>query len=356
MRGVLRCMALANMLRQLARGAMIEGDWLPPATSEAVELELKQQAVRKASGREKKHLHNIARRQKWTPYQSAYLEHVKLCVIGDAYKWPRRIYSGDDKAACAWDCYRRASMLEPLAAELLRHGVPGDFLEAGVLNGGVSIFMAALLRAHGELGRRQMWVADSFAGMPSQEYSARFASSASGRSAGIPAADLAGAMLGKKFAAGKLIGTLETVEANFRRNLLPFPAIAGNHSCGQSGGADAIPPDIQFVKGFFNETLPGKVKRLALLRIDSDIFSSIYETLEALYPLLSNGGFVVFDDWKIPQAQAAAVLYRKRYQINHPIWGSDSDNEPPFWSLDRMAFWQKGGDSTVRSRSRLNAQ
>ena len=40
--------------------------------------------------------------------------------------------------ACAWDCIHRAIMLEPLAANVLKNGVKGDFLEAGVASGGVS--------------------------------------------------------------------------------------------------------------------------------------------------------------------------------------------------------------------------
>ena len=133
-----------------------------------------------------------------------------------------------------------------------------------------------------------------------------------------------------------------------RQHLLPFDS-----NCSNAAGAQGseVPDGIHFVKGFFNETLPGPVRQLSLLRLDSDIFVSIYESLDKLYPLLSHGGFVVFDDWKIPQARAAALLYRQRHGIQGPIWGSDQDNAPPFWSLDRMAFWQKGGDST-RARRR----
>ena len=56
------------------------------------------------------------------------------------------------------------------------------------------------------------------------------------------------------------------------------------------------------VPGWFNETLPTMpergLKRIAILRVDSDIYSSIMETLQALYPKLSAGGYVVFDDYK----------------------------------------------------------
>ena len=41
-------------------------------------------------------------------------------------------------------------MLEPLLAEVLRDGVPGDVVEAGVYKGGVSIALAAMLHARDE--------------------------------------------------------------------------------------------------------------------------------------------------------------------------------------------------------------
>jgi len=37
-------------------------------------------------------------------------------------------------------------------------------------------------------------------------------------------------------------------------------------------------------------------------------YASIYETLTAMYPLLSMGGYVVFDDWKFVQARGAIMV------------------------------------------------
>jgi len=104
----------------------------------------------------------------WKPEQRKYAEAVKKCVIGEGRMAPASNHEGDPKAPCQWDCYRRASMLEPLVAEILQRGVPGDFVEAGVYRGGISVFMAALLRSAGVLGdtpsagQRRMWLADSF--------------------------------------------------------------------------------------------------------------------------------------------------------------------------------------------------
>jgi len=43
--------------------------------------------------------------------------------------------------------------------------VPADVIEAGAWRGGATIFMRAVLKAHGVTDRR-VWVADSFAGLP----------------------------------------------------------------------------------------------------------------------------------------------------------------------------------------------
>ena len=308
-----------------------------------------------AMSKEYRHLYNMAREQKWTPSQYAYLERIKNSIIGSTNRYSRRLVAGDPMAPCAWDCYRRATMLEPLAHEIFATNVPGDFLEAGVLYGGVSIFMAALLRAAGQLGSRRMYIADSFEGMPpATSYSASFAGSEVGRAINMTDGSLLGNMQGK-YRDGKLKGTLDLVKANVRKHLPTFDA-----GCASAAGLPAaeVPEGVHFLKGFFNESLPGPVKSVSLLRLDSDIFTSIYESLDKLYPLLSPGGFVVFDDWKITQARAAALLYRQRHGIKGPIWGSDQDNAPPFWSLDRIAFWQKGGDSTraVRVARAANAQ
>ena len=98
---------------------------------------------------------------------------------------------------------------------------------------------------------------------------------------------------------------------------------------------------VRFLPGFFNETLPGPVKQLALLRLDSDLFASTFETLEKMYPLISHGGWVVLDDWKISQARCAVILFRKRQNISAPIFMSSMYTSHPFQTLDEIAFWQK---------------
>ena len=137
------------------------------------------------SAEEVSELSRLAQQQQWTEEQLAFLNASKTCVIGRAKAFPIRNV-GDPEAACQWDCWRRATMLEPLAWDVLHNGIAGDFIEAGVYKGGISVHMEALLHAfytlrgataHAPRERvRQMWLADSFGGLPpSKAYIRQFA-------------------------------------------------------------------------------------------------------------------------------------------------------------------------------------
>lgn len=63
---------------------------------------------------------------------------------------------------------RRLEHLQWCAERVFEDGVTGDFLEAGVCQGGASIFMRALQVAYDI--DRVMWVADSFQGLPAPDH------------------------------------------------------------------------------------------------------------------------------------------------------------------------------------------
>jgi hypothetical protein len=55
---------------------------------------------------------------------------------------------------------------------------------------------------------------------------------------------------------------------------------------------------LHFVRGAVEETLPGNApEQLALLRLDTDWYESTRHELEHLYPLLSDGGVLIVDDY-----------------------------------------------------------
>lgn len=248
--------------------------------------------------------------------------------------------------ACAWDCVHRAMMLEPLVADVLMNNVKGDFLEAGVASGGISIHMTAMLLAARLLGdasdgrRRKMWVADSFSGLPPpRDYIDAFARHRGASSDASLAKGLHRMHWSDRkariWSGGEFASSDARVARNFR-TVLPKSLISQGRL---SGGG--LPRGVHFLKGLFNESLPGPVTTLALLRADSDLYTSIYETLAALYSRLSDGGYVVFDDWPISQARQAVFHFRREHGITTPIICAGPTAPPPFQVIHLLAFWKK---------------
>jgi O-methyltransferase len=55
---------------------------------------------------------------------------------------------------------------------------------------------------------------------------------------------------------------------------------------------------VKFLKGWFSQTLStAPIQRLAVLRIDSDMYHSTLDVLNALYGRISPGGYVIIDDY-----------------------------------------------------------
>ena len=152
--------------------------------------------------------------------------------------------------------------LERCASRVFADGVPGDFLEAGACHGGASIFLRALQVAYGEEGRAT-WVADSFAGVPAPDH-------AVDREHELDLTEERHPWM----AAG-----LEAVRDNFATY-------------------DLLSDNVRFLPGLFADTLPSApVERLAILRLDGDLYASTRDTLTALYDRVSPGGFVIVDDY-----------------------------------------------------------
>src|SRR5271165_1505807 len=59
----------------------------------------------------------------------------------------------------------RLDNLQNCILDILRSGIPGDLIEAGVWRGGAVIFMRGVLKAYGDC-HRVVWAADSFEGLP----------------------------------------------------------------------------------------------------------------------------------------------------------------------------------------------
>jgi hypothetical protein len=189
---------------------------------------------------------------------------------------------------------RRLENVEDCIRRVLEDRVPGDLIETGVWRGGTCIFMRAVLQAF-DVRDRSVWVADSFAGMPQPEQlqHADDRELAAHRHNAVIATDLA------------------TVRANFARY-------------------DLLDGQVVFLPGWFRDTLPSApIDRLAILRLDGDLYESTMDALVHLYPKVSPGGFVIIDDYHLPVCRAAVDDWRARHGVPDPI--QDIDGLGAFW-------------------------
>jgi O-methyltransferase len=90
---------------------------------------------------------------------------------------------------------------------------------------------------------------------------------------------------------------------------------------------------VNFLQGFFSTTLrTAPIARLAILRVDADLYESTMDVLESLYPKLSPGGYAIFDDYQnLSDCRRAIDQYRLRHNASEPIQTIDS----------RALFWRK---------------
>ena len=188
---------------------------------------------------------------------------------------------------------KRLRNLRSLISQVLEDRIPGDFIETGVWRGGACIYMRALLMAYGATDRR-VWVADSFAGLPPpnpERYPAD-----------------AGSILHK---IGLIAVSLEEVKKNFAKY-------------------DMLDEQVVFLNGWFKDTLPhAPIEKLAILRLDGDMYESTTQALDSLYPKLSPGGFVIIDDYILIPCRKAVDDFRARNGIADIV--QDIDGIASFW-------------------------
>ncbi|MCY7389130.1 MAG: TylF/MycF family methyltransferase [Burkholderiales bacterium] len=197
----------------------------------------------------------------------------------------------------------RMNNLQQCVVDVIDRKIAGDFIEAGVWRGGLTIFMRAVLEACGET-ERCVWVADSFEGLPvpdAEKYP-------------LEAAAHAGPVMTKSF--DHFSCSLDQVKENFSKFHL-------------------LDDRVHFIKGWFKDTLPiAPIQRLAIIRLDGDYFESTMEGLVNLYPKLSPGGFIIIDDYGEDEwtyCRQAVDQYRASNQIDAPLIEVDS----------KCFYWQK---------------
>lgn len=192
---------------------------------------------------------------------------------------------------------KRLDNLRFCVEDVLERNIPGDFLEAGAWRGGATIFMRSILKAHGVTDRK-VWVADSFEGLPPsnpEKYPAD------------EGWDLSGIE--------ELAVDIDTVKKNFDRYGL-------------------LDDQVVFLKGWFKDTFPdAPIESLAILRVDADLYESTMDALKYLYDKVSEGGYIIIDDYGLLPCAKAVQDFRAERGIDSELMKID-------WT---GRYWMKGG-------------
>lgn len=193
---------------------------------------------------------------------------------------------GRDWPTCAHTMIgmKRLDNLQYCVEDVLARSVLGDLMETGVWRGGATIFMRAILKAYA-VKDRLVWVADSFEGLP------------------VPNPEKYPADTGDR-------------HHEFRELAVPLDRVKSNFA--KYGLLDN---QVRLLKGWFRDTLPNAaVDKLAVLRLDGDMYESTMDALVHLYPKVSKGGYVIIGDYgAIPNCRQAVNGFREAQGITDEI-------------------------------------
>lgn len=146
-------------------------------------------------------------------------------------------------------------------------GIAGDFVECGVWRGGGCVFAKAVVNELGD--DRRVFGCDSFDGLP-------------------------------RPTVGDSKNDSHHTFSPLAVSLNEVKLRAAKYNVGQ----------IEWREGFFNKSLPlvrMEIERIAVLRCDGDMYSSTRDILDNLYSKVEKGGFVIIDDWLLPDCKRAVI-------------------------------------------------
>jgi O-methyltransferase len=208
----------------------------------------------------------------------------------NGYDWPADAYTMVGM--------NRLTNIEYCIRYITNNNIEGDFVEAGIWRGGSVMFMKAVLNELG-INDRKIWAADSFNGLPKPDKN-------------YPA-DSKNTLYLEEL----LVASLPEVKNNFER----FGLLDSN---------------IIFLEGLFKRTLPSApIDKIALLRLDCDMYESTITSLGNLYFKVTTGGFIIIDDYhSFNECRLAVNDFRKEHGIEEPLIEIDKE----------AVYWQKTGE------------
>lgn len=151
------------------------------------------------------------------------------------------------------------------------HRINGSIVECGVWKGGSMLACAKTLLQVGDTGR-QLYLYDTFEGMPPPEHMDE--------------------TINDRKAA-------QLLEQNTDKSANLIWAYSTLEEVQQTVGGSGYPADkIQYIVGKVEDTIPATLpEQIALLRLDTDWYSSTRHELIHLFPRLVSGGILIIDDY-----------------------------------------------------------
>ena len=277
-----------------------------------------------------------------------FYNHEKNPLLAHRYSLERRVL-GEDLPSQAHTMVglRRIENVQYCMEDIIKRGVPGDFIETGSYCGGVTIFMRAVLRAH-EIRDRRVIACDTFVPPEPLPTGALL-------HIGVPLFKALATIPGKKWArtlyplAMKIMGLDQKfpIEKEVRDDFIAFMFWAIRNIDAmlpdKKAGLDYVKSNfarygllddqVVFLRGFFQESLARlESEKLALIRLDADAYKSTRDSLDILYERLSPGGYCIIDDYNsFAECKAAADDFRAEKSIQDEII-----------KIDNLAvYWQK---------------
>ncbi len=185
--------------------------------------------------------------------------------------------------------------------QIISDGIPGDFVETGVWRGGACIIARAVLLPYGSYDRKVI-CCDSFEGLQPPD-------------AALFPADKDALFHTYQ----ELSVSLEQVKANL-------------------ASLSLLDSQVVFLKGWFRDTMANvPSKKVAVLRLDGDLYESTISPLNHLYDRIPDGGYIIVDDYKLISSAQQAVNdfldHRNETQKIHDI-----DDLGAFFRKNEAAF------------------
>ncbi|MEO1563877.1 MAG: TylF/MycF/NovP-related O-methyltransferase [Pseudomonadota bacterium] len=227
---------------------------------------------------------------------------------GEAFDLENRVNGRDwPKQGFSMAGHKRLRSLADQVIETVQNGVPGDFIETGVWRGGACALVRGLYKAL-DVSDRRVFVADSFQGLPPPDPDS------------FPQ------------------------DKNLDLSIYPELAIPLKEVKKTFEAYGLLDDQVQFVEGWFKDTLHKVDSQcFSIIRLDGDLYESTIQALDALYPKLSAGGYLIVDDYgAIPACRKAVKDYRTTHGITSDIHEID-------WT---GVYWQRVGDSISNERTR----